>query len=214
MNGRNPSGNLRLLASFGVALLVLMGIEYLTLLLGLRRGWMQPHVVVGLALIAVVAGKLCVVAYRAGRYYTSDPDYVEAGPPKLVMRVIAPLLVAAVIVLLGSGVLLVTDLQLMDRRTVGILHRLSYVVTSATLALHVLVYTLRSVRGMIADLAERSRISVARVMGVLAIVGAGFVFAVMLPHLTRERFDGRFEKRFGEHHEGFRDGHRPPWERH
>ena len=55
---------------------------------------------------------------------------------------------------------------------------------------------------------------VARVLGVLAIVGAGFVFAVLLPHHTRERFDGRFEKRFGEHHEGFRDGHRPPWERH
>lgn len=210
---RNPSGNLRLLASFGMALLILMGIEYLTLLLGLRRGWIQPHVIVGLALIAVVFGKLCVVVYRALRYYTHDPAYVEAGPPQVVMRVIAPVLVLAVMVLLGSGVLLVIDQRVINFRLVRDLHKVSYVITSITLGLHVLIYAVRSFRGMVADLSERTRTSIGRVVGVVVVVAAGFGLALALPHHPRERFDQRrFDHRFADHPGGLDHDRRPPWE--
>jgi len=181
---RDTDGNLRLLAAAGIALLVCLVIEYGTLLLGLRHGWIGTHVFVGLVLVPVVAWKLAVVAYRFGRYYTHDPDYRRAGPPQIVLRIIAPVLVAAIVVLLGSGILLVIG-QHADDRTIRGLHKLSYLVVSAALIAHVLAYIGASARGLLADVTAGTRRAWLRIVALGAVIAIAVGFAVLLPHHTR-----------------------------
>jgi len=99
----NPDGNERLTAAIGVLLLVPILVELATIVLGVHT-FMSLHVFVGLALIPAVLLKLGSTAWRFARYYTRSRAYVEHGPPQLAMRLLAPLLVAATVVLFGSGV--------------------------------------------------------------------------------------------------------------
>ena len=99
----NPDGNERLTASVGLVLIVLTVIELATLLLGLQR-FLSLHVFVGLVLLPPVLLKLGSTGWRFTRYYTRAAAYRAKGAPPLVMRLMAPLLVAATIVLFGSGV--------------------------------------------------------------------------------------------------------------
>jgi hypothetical protein len=48
--------------------------------------------------------KLASTGWRFVRYYTRNRAYVALGPPQIAMRLLAPLLVIATVVLLGSGV--------------------------------------------------------------------------------------------------------------
>ena len=99
----NPIGNERLTAAVGLLLLLPIGVEVVTVLLGVHT-FMSVHVFVGLALIPPVLLKLGSTAWRFARYYTRSRPYVALGPPQIAMRVLAPLFVAATIVLFGSGV--------------------------------------------------------------------------------------------------------------
>jgi hypothetical protein len=99
----NPDGNERLTASVGLVLIVLTVIELATLLLGLQR-FLSLHVFVGLVLLPPVALKLASTGWRFTRCYTRATAYRAKGAPQLVMRLMAPGLVTATIVLFGSGV--------------------------------------------------------------------------------------------------------------
>ena len=99
----NPIGNERLTAAVGLLLLAPILIEVATILLGVHT-FMSVHVFVGLALIPPVLLKLGSTAWRFVRYYTRSRPYVTQGPPQLAMRLLAPLLVAATIILFSSGV--------------------------------------------------------------------------------------------------------------
>ena len=101
--GLNPDGNDRLTAAVGVLLLAPILVELATILLGVHT-FMSLHVFVGLALIPPVLLKLGSTGWRFLRYYTHSRAYVAHGPPSLAMRLLAPLLVAATVVLFGSGV--------------------------------------------------------------------------------------------------------------
>src|SRR5690348_16699185 len=100
---------------------------------------MSLHVFVGLALIPAVLLKLGSTGWRFARYYTRNRDYVALGPPQLAMRVLAPLFVAATVVLFGSGVAmgLLHGHELQIARN---LHGPASVIWLALLGLHVLVY--------------------------------------------------------------------------
>ena len=65
---------------------------------------MSLHVFVGFVLIPPIALKLASTGWRFARYYTGTSAYVVRGPPLLPMRLLAPLLVAATVVLFASGV--------------------------------------------------------------------------------------------------------------
>jgi len=146
----NPDGNERLTAAIGVLLLVPILVELATIVLGVHT-FMSLHVFVGLALIPAVLLRLGSTGWRFARYYTRSRAYVEHGPPQLAMRLLAPLLVAATVVLFGSGVamgLLHGQALQLARR----LHGPASVIWLLLIGVHVLVYLRRAVRDYGRDL--------------------------------------------------------------
>jgi hypothetical protein len=137
----NPVGNERLTAAVGLVLLVLTIVELGTIVFGLHQ-FLSLHVFVGLVLIPPVLLKLASTGWRFARYYKGSEPYRLAGAPELAMRLMAPLLVAATVVLFASGV------------AMGILHGHSLVVARrlhgpasvlwmVLVGVHVLVYLKR-----------------------------------------------------------------------
>jgi hypothetical protein len=151
----NPDGNDRLTAEVGVLLVVPIVVELATILLGVHT-FMSLHVFVGLALIPPVLLKLGSTGWRFARYYTHSRAYVAYGAPQLAMRLLAPLLVAATVILFGSGVAMGIlhghALQIARR-----LHGPSSVIWLVLVAVHVLVYLRRALASTRDDLASTSR---------------------------------------------------------
>lgn len=175
----NPVGNERLTAAVGLLLLVPILVEVATILLGVHT-FMSVHVFVGLALIPPVLLKLGSTTWRFARYYTRSRPYVALGPPQIAMRVLAPLFVAATIVLFGSGVAMgLLHGQALDwaRR----LHGPASVIWLALLGLHVLVYFTRAVRRTADDAApeqrSRARGALVRGLALAAAIVSGVVIA-------------------------------------
>src|SRR5438045_1063646 len=100
--GHPPPVNERLTALAGAALFVLLAIEGVTLLF--LRPLLPVHIVVGLALLPPVLFKLVTTGWRFLRYYVGDPAYVRRGPPRLLLRALAPLLVVAPARVLATGI--------------------------------------------------------------------------------------------------------------
>jgi len=96
--------NERLTASTATLLLVLLAVEGVTILS--IRPLLAIHIVVGMLLIPLVALKLASTGYRFLRYYRGSLAYVAKGPPHILMRSLAPLLVLSTLTVLGSGVAL------------------------------------------------------------------------------------------------------------
>jgi len=110
-------GNRRLTSIFGIVLLVLLAVQVLSAVWfalmsynietpGGPIFWLvRPvHFFAGFLLFPLIGVKLASVGWRFTRYYTRDRAYREAGPPRTVPRLIAPLLVLSVVVLFASGV--------------------------------------------------------------------------------------------------------------
>lgn len=176
----NPDGNERLTAAVGLLLLVPIVVELVSVLLGVHT-FMSPHVFVGLLLIPPIVVKLASTGWRFARYYLRSDDYVAHGAPQLAMRLLAPLLVAATVVLFASGVamgLLHGHSLVVARR----LHGPASVVWIVLVGVHVLVYLKRSLIKGTEDMATPSRASVRGARGraylLVVAVAAGFAVAV------------------------------------
>ena len=137
--GRGPAGNARLTAATGVVLLVLLVAELATLLAFGRL--LSAHVFIGMLLIPPLALKLGSTGYRFARYYLGSPSYREAGPPQAFMRMLGPIVIASTLALFGSGVAMLALGP--SNGWVVSLHKASFVVWLAALALHVLGHVLR-----------------------------------------------------------------------
>jgi len=72
-------------------LLVLLGIETLTTLA--LHSYLSEHIFLGLLLIPPVALKLASTGWRFLRYYANSERYRLEGPPRLLLRLLAPPLV-------------------------------------------------------------------------------------------------------------------------
>ena len=141
-------GNARLTGTTGLVLLVLLAVEGVTILS--IRQLLSVHVFVGLMLIPPVALKLAATGYRFARYYSRAVEYVRKGPPLLLMRMlVAPGLIAATLVVLGTGVALLVVGP--DGGLVLGLHKVSFFVWLGAFGVHVLVYALRVPRLVAAD---------------------------------------------------------------
>ena len=173
----NPVGNERLTAAVGTLLILPVLVEIATVLLGVHT-FMSVHVFVGLALIPAVTLKLATTGWRFVRYYTRSRAYVEQGPPQIAMRVLAPLFVAATVVLFASGVVM-GFLHGHSLQIARSLHGPASVVWLVLLGLHVLVYLGRAVRDT-ARLRLPARGSTLRVGAVAAAVSCGVLLAVAL----------------------------------
>ena len=173
----NPDGNERLTATVGLILVVLSVVEIATLLLGLQST-LHLHVFVGLVLLPPIALKLASTGWRFARYYTRNQAYRLKGAPQLLMRLLAPLLVAATIVLFGSGV----AMGLVHGHALQIARRLhgpASVIWMVVLGIHVLVYASRALHATGEELKARTRRQVAgvrlRAFLVAAALAAGLI---------------------------------------
>lgn len=136
-------------AAVGLLVIAPVLVEIATILLGVHT-FMSAHVFIGLALIPAVLLKLLSTGWRFARYYTRSRAYIEQGPPQLAMRMLAPLLVAATVVLFGSGV----AMGLLHGHALQIARRLhgpSSVIWLVLVGLHVLVYLRRALRTTVED---------------------------------------------------------------
>jgi hypothetical protein len=138
----SPDGNERLTSSTGLVLLVLLAAETLTTLA--LNTYLNLHLFLGLLLLPPVALKLASTGWRFARYYTRNEHYVLAGPPRLVLRMLAPLLVASTLALFGTGVaMIVVGHRGGQLRT---LHTYSFVAWGVVIGVHVLAYLTRVLR--------------------------------------------------------------------
>lgn len=188
--GDPTAGNERLTATTASVLLVLLAVEGLTILS--IRPLLSVHVVVGLLLIPPVALKLGSTGYRFLRYYTGDRAYVAKGPPHIVMRLLAPLLVATTVILLGTGVALLALGPHRHRDIVLGLHKASFIAWFVLMSVHVLVYAPR-LPGLVLSRNRRAAAGAGLVAGSL-LAGAALAVATYSlagPWLHRAHDRGR-----------------------
>lgn len=180
---RGVIGNERLTALAGAALLVLIVVELVTT--ASLHTLLSVHVFVGVLLAGPLAVKLGSTGYRFVRYYTRAPAYVRRGPPRLALRVLAPLLVATTLTLIGSGIGLVLAGPTQDQEGPLLrVHALSTLLWLPLLAIHAVAYFPRVPR-LIADDLSRPPVAQAPGRGVrlgvnLGALLGGVIAAVLL----------------------------------
>jgi hypothetical protein len=146
-------------------------------------GLLREHMFIGLVLIPPVILKLASTGYRFARYYTGAPAYREKGPPRPLLRLLAPVLVACTATIFVSGVWLLLLGHHSD--FVLTLHKVSFIVWSGVFAAHFLAYlptALRALAGVAGAGRAGARAGASRAAAALAVtsVGAGLVVALAL----------------------------------
>jgi hypothetical protein len=199
-----PAGNARLTAWTGLVLLVLFAAELVTLLD--VHGLISWHVALGVVLIPPALLKTASTGWRILRYYTGSRPYREAGPPPLFLRVLGPLVVAATLALLGTGIVLIALGEERSRSSglLGVtwvdLHQAMFVVFAVVAVVHVLTrlvpalaLTTRRVRTRVGlpEQVAGGRRRLGLVVGSLVV--AGLATALLLPLAA----DWHGEDRFG-----------------
>jgi len=113
------------------------------------RVLLSAHIVVGVVLVGPLAVKIGSTGYRFVRYYRGSAPFVAKGPPLPVLRVLAPLLLAATLALIASGIAL--DVTGPDHGGPLIpLHNVTAMIWLPMIAIHVFAH-LRSVPSRIVD---------------------------------------------------------------
>jgi hypothetical protein len=188
MTGGGTAGNERLTAATGILLVLLLAVIGVTILR--LRPLLSVHLFVGLVLIPVVGLKLASTGYRFVRYYTSDPVYRKRGAPPILLRLSAPILVSTSLAVLATGVALLL-VGPSSSGTLRLLHKASFIVWVAFMALHVLghlpdiqkVFLTRR-NGQV----EYNHLAPGRSGRIISLVGvliAGVVLAIVLiPHFA------------------------------
>jgi hypothetical protein len=192
-----PDGNERLTTSVGLVLLVLLGIETLTTLA--LHSYLSEHIFLGLLLIPPVALKLASTGWRFLRYYANSKPYRLEGPPRLLLRLLAPLLVVSTLTLFGSGTALIIVghgggplLQL---------HAVSFAVWGVLIAIHVLAYLSRVVRVGLADWRRHAIPMVAGTRGRRAALLGALLAGVVLALATYPAQHAWLNHRHEHHHD-------------
>lgn len=177
-------GNERLTAWTGAALLLGFAAEGFTIL---DVNWyMTWHLVIGYALLVPVSLKIASTGYRFVRYYTHTPAYRQKGPPRLLLRVLAPVVLFSTVALMLSGVgLMFTHTY---HHQLEVAHKASFVLWFGVTGIHVLAYVWRLPRLMFADVSARGAERAGAVRRIALTVGAGLVGlalgAVLLPWIN------------------------------
>jgi hypothetical protein len=167
----DPDANERLTAVAAVPLFVLLAIEGVTLLF--LRPLISVHVLVGLMLVLPVVVKLAATGWRFLHYYRGSEEYVRRGPPRPLLRLVAPLLVLSSVTVLASGIGLVFTHW--HRGLMLLAHKASFVVWAPAFGVHVLAYVWR-VPTLVLRSTWTQRAAVAGVLGVAAVLAvAGYV---------------------------------------
>ena len=169
------TANERLTALTGGLLLLLLALMGVTVL-SVRR-WLPEHFLLGFLLIPPLALKMASTGYRFVRYYAGDPQYRRAGPPELLMRLTAPIVVISTLAIFATGI----DLWLFGLRFGSIwveAHKLSFYIWLPAAAVHVLGHLSRTGQAAGEELSDsRSRTALTRRSLVVGSLVAGVVLA-------------------------------------
>lgn len=147
--------NERLTALAGTAVFILLAGMAVTILF--IQQLLPVHYLVGFLLIPPLGLKLASTGYRFGRYYTRNQSYRSAGPPPVMLRLVASVLV------ISTGAVFVTGIELW---LVGLrfgsawteAHTLSSVVMILSTGVHTLSHIRRSAAAAVEEItAPRSR---------------------------------------------------------
>ena len=197
---RGVRSNLRLTAVVGLAMLVPLVVVSLSGL-SFDQFW-RVHYFAGFLLVPLLLVKLGSTGWRMARYYLGDPRYREAGPPRPLLRVLAPVLVVSTVVVFVSGIVMwFAHSRLQPWST---LHTDAAVVFAISGSIHVLAYLRRAGTETAAELSRRREAIPPRARrrgAVVATLAVGVVLAVVTiapsqqpAHVHHDRFDvpGRF----------------------
>lgn len=141
-------GNERLTALAGAVLLVLIVVELVTT--ANLRALTLVHIVVGILLVGPLVVKMGSTGYRFVRYYTRAPAYVRKGPPRLALRILAPVLLVTTLVVIGSGIGLIITNPIVEGPLFRI-HAVSSLIWIPMLAAHVVAYIVQVPRNIADD---------------------------------------------------------------
>jgi hypothetical protein len=183
LRGGGTTGNERLTAATGAVLIVLLAVIGVTIISLSRLLWV--HLFVGMLLLGPVALKLGSTGYRFARYYTANRSYREKGPPPTPLRLIAPLVVASTLTVFASGVALLF-VGPSSRDALLPIHKISFFVWVAFMAIHVLAHlptVARALRADYVDPALGGRQAPGRNGRALSLIGAlagGVVIAILV----------------------------------
>jgi hypothetical protein len=192
-----PAGNERLTSSTGLVLLVLLAVETLTTIA--LRTYLNVHVFLGMLLLPPVVLKLASTGWRFMRYYARNAPYVAAGPPRLLLRTLAPLLVASTLALFGTGVaMIVVGHRGGELRT---LHTFSFIAWGVLTGVHVLAYLSRVVHDGAADWRRNAGVVIGGVRSRRALLAGTLLAGVVLAAATLP------QQRTVLHHGGHRHHH-------
>ncbi len=181
INGWHPepyesgvAANERLTALTGGLLFVLLALMGVTVL-SVRR-LLPEHFSLGFLLIPPLALKMASTGYRFGRYYTGDREYRRAGPPEILMRLIAPIVVLSTVAVFVTGI----ELWLFGLRFGSVwveAHKLSFAIWLPATAVHVLGHISRTSQVAAEISGSRSASVLTRRSLVVASLVAGIVLA-------------------------------------
>jgi hypothetical protein len=151
-------------------------------------------------LLPPVALKLGTTGWRFARYYTRNEPYVLAGPPRILLRMLAPLLVASTLMLFGTGVaMIVVGHRGGAPRT---LHTFSFVAWGVLMGVHVLAYLTRVVRDGVADWRRNATEVVAGVRTRRAVLVGSLLAGVIVALATWSPQQTVLHHGGHDHHEG------------
>jgi hypothetical protein len=146
------------------------------------RSVLPVHIFLGLLLLPPLALKLASTGWRFMRYYTNNKPYRHEGPPKLFLRLLAPLLVASTLSLFGSGVALIIFRH--GGGTLKNVHAVSFGIWGVVVSIHVLAYLARTLRIGPEDWRRRAEQVVAGTRSRRAALGVALLAGVILALAT------------------------------
>ena len=171
-------GNEILTSATAVVLTLLLIAEGITIVL--IGDLLSAHMFIGMALIPPVLLKLGSTGYRFARYYSGARVYREKGPPPLLLRLLAPLLVLTTLIIFATGVVLLVTGHRSD--LVFNLHKVSFIVWSGCFGVHFLAHVPQTVRALRAGWGRTRRRrtpgSELRLALVMASIGGGVALAL------------------------------------
>lgn len=177
LTGGGTAGNERLTSLIGAVLIVLLAALGITILRVRQLIW--PHLFLGMLLLAPVALKMASTGYRFIRYYTRDPAYRSDGPPQLILRLIAPLVVVTTVIVFVSGILLLAEGP-SSRGELLPIHKVSFIVWIVFTGLHVLGHLPRMLHALRDARSDNSPGATGRWIALVGAILAGLIIAIVL----------------------------------
>jgi len=149
-------GNEILTSATAVVLTLLLLVEGVTILN--VKSLRTPHMFIGMLLVPPILLKLGSTGYRFVHYYAGTRAYREKGPPPIVLRLLAPVLVASTVTVFATGVALLLVGHRPDLLLLA--HKASFIVWGVMFVVHFLAHAPKVARSMTSDWTAARRRSV------------------------------------------------------